>query len=123
MALPSERAVYGIYSTDAGQRIICRDILTEAEAKAYAEQPDTFFGVVKKQRPLTDPMELYDFFFSSYGKSDKEVLLRLMENRPDIESLRALPRRELAQIYCESLVYGVMEHSGSSGTGGGGDPQ
>jgi hypothetical protein len=46
-----------------------------------------------------------------------------MENRPDIESLRALPQRELAEIYCQSLVYGLMERSGTSDAGGGGDPQ
>ena len=79
--------------------------------------------MVKKQRPLTDPIELYDFLFSSYGKSPKDVLLRLMERRPDIGSLRALPQRELAEIYCESLVHGITERSSNAGAGGGGDPQ
>lgn len=117
VVLPSEQAVYGIYRTETGQRMVCRGALTEDEAKAYAEQPDTFFGVIKKQTPLTDPMEFYDFFFSSYGNSTKEVLLNLMGNRLDIESLRALPQGELAEIYCESLVYGVLERTAQTPQG------
>ncbi len=31
------------------------------------------------------PIELYDFFFESYGRSSKEMLLNLMSNRPDID--------------------------------------
>jgi hypothetical protein len=115
VVLPSEQSAYGIYRTDAGQRIICRDTLTPAEAKAYADQPDTFFGVIKKATPLDDPMELYDFFFETYGKSPKETLLNLMSNRPDAEALQLLPQSELAEIYCEGLVNGVLMRSGSSG--------
>jgi hypothetical protein len=53
-------------------------------------------------------MKLFDFFFGSYGKSPKETLLKLLGNRPDIEALKDLPQKELAEIYCERLVYGVM---------------
>jgi hypothetical protein len=114
VVLPSEQAVLGIYRTEAGQRFIYRDTLSEAEAKAYAEQPDTFFGVVKKQTPIDDPMELYAVFFGSYSKSSKEMLLDLMSNRPGVESLRLLPQRELAEIYCESLVNGMLQRTGQS---------
>jgi hypothetical protein len=111
VVLPSEQAVYGFYQTATGQSIVCRDTLTEAEAKAYAEQPDTFFGVVKKQTPLKEPMELFDFFFDTYGKSTREVLLNFMSGHPDIESLRNLPQKDLAEIYCESLVYALLQRT------------
>jgi len=112
VVVPSEQAAYGIYRTDVGQRIVCMDTLTEPESRAYAEQPDTFFGVMKRQTPINDPLELYDFFFDSYGKSTKDALFGLMSNRPDIESLRSLPQSELSAIYCEGLVHGVLGHIG-----------
>lgn len=108
VVLPSEKSVYGIYRTDAGERVVCTNQLTDAEAQAYAEQPDTFFGVIKRQSGINDPLELFDFFFESYGKSPKETLLRLMADRADISSLQALSQRELAEIYCEGAVYAVL---------------
>ena len=112
VALPTEKSVYGIYRTAAGQRVICTSPLTEAEAQAYAEQPESFFGVIKRQSAINDPLDLYDFFFESYGKSSKEDLLRLMAGRPDAASLAALSQRELAEIYCESAVSAVLASQG-----------
>jgi hypothetical protein len=53
-------------------------------------------------------LELYDFFFESYGKSTREQLLQFMATRPDLAAIENLPREELAEIYCEGLVYGVL---------------
>jgi hypothetical protein len=110
VVIASEKAVHGIYSTADGRGLMCKDTLTEDELRAYAEHPDTFFGVVKNHHENIgkDPMKLFDFFYGSYGKSPKEALLRLLGNRPDIEVLRDLTQKDLAEIYCEGLVYGVM---------------
>jgi hypothetical protein len=107
VAVPSERSIYGIYRTESAQ-FTCTIPMTEAEAAAYTENPDTFFGVIKRAEPLQTPMELYDLFFESYGKSTREKLLQFMASRPDFAALQRLSREELAEMYCEGLVYGVL---------------
>ena len=51
---------------------------------------------------------LYDWFYSKYGRAPKEILLELMRNDADIEGLRQLSRRELAELYCQRLVYSAV---------------
>ena len=104
------RNVCGIYRTDDGQRVICTTSMTEAEWRAYEEHPDTFFGVIKHQGSVKDPLERYDSFLESYGGQSKERLLKLLADfgSPDVEALAALPRGELAKVYCERLVNATM---------------
>jgi hypothetical protein len=108
VAVPSERRIYGIYRSDAGQRFICTNPMTDAEALAYADNPDTFFGVVQQTGSITDPVDLYLWFRKSHAHLSRETLLERMAGRPDIETLRGLPREELAEILCEALASGVI---------------
>jgi hypothetical protein len=108
VVLPTEKSIYGIYRTENGERAVCKQPMSEAEAKAYAENPDTFFGVVKSVTKISDPLELYDRFLATYGTSSRDDLLRFLAERPDIESLQSLSQKELAETYCEGLVYATM---------------
>ncbi len=117
VAVPSEKSMYGIYRTDAGERFICTNKMTDPEAKAYAEDPDTFFGVVERTGGLKDPIDTYLWFLESCSKSTKDDLLRSMSARPDIEKLRLLPREELAEILAESLAYGVLARGQAAKSG------
>jgi hypothetical protein len=67
VAIPTERKVHCIYRSQDGQRFHVTGPMTDAEVAAYAEHPDTFFGTVKPQRKANGPLELFDFFFESYG--------------------------------------------------------
>jgi hypothetical protein len=58
------------------------------------------------QRPVFQ--ELYDWFYSRYGRAPKETLLGLMRDDVDIERLRQLSQRELAEFYCQGLVYSAV---------------
>ena len=51
---------------------------------------------------------LYDYFYSRYGRVPKETLLELMGHDLDIERLRQLSQRELAEFYCQGLVYSAV---------------
>lgn len=117
LAMPSERRMYGIYEKATGGQIICHSPMTEEEARAYGEHPDTFFGVVKKQGPARTPLELFDFFFESYGRLPKDKLLKLMASRPDIRELQALTQRDLAEIYCEAMASAVPGMASQQGAG------
>ena len=58
------------------------------------------------QRPVLQ--ELYDLFYRRYGRAPKETLLELMGDDVDIERLRQLSQRELAEFYCQGLVYSAV---------------
>ena len=55
------------------------------------------------QRPVLQ--ELYDLFYRRYGRASKETLLNLLREDVDSERLRQLSQRELAESYCQGLVY------------------
>jgi len=52
--------------------------------------------------------ELYDSFYRRYGTIPKETLLELMRSDVEIERLRQLSQRELAEFYCQGLVYSAI---------------
>jgi hypothetical protein len=58
------------------------------------------------QRPILQ--ELYDLFYRRYGKVPKETLLQLMRGDVEVERLRQLSQRELAESYCQGLVYSAV---------------
>jgi hypothetical protein len=58
------------------------------------------------QRPVLQ--ELYDLFYRRYGRASKETLLNLLREDVDSERLRQLSQRELAEFYCQGLVYSAV---------------
>ena len=58
------------------------------------------------ERPILQ--ELYDLFYRRYGKVPKETLLQLMRGDVEVERLRQLSQRELAESYCQGLVYSAV---------------
>jgi hypothetical protein len=72
--------------------------------------------VIKPAAPLQTPLQLYDFLFETYGKSTRQDLLRFLENRTGIEELGKLSCEELAEIYCEGLVYTTMARTNAQNT-------
>jgi len=58
------------------------------------------------QRPVFQ--RLYDWFYRRYGRAPKQTLLQLMGEEVDIERLRQLSQRELAESYCQRLVYSAV---------------
>jgi hypothetical protein len=52
--------------------------------------------------------ELYDYFYCRYGRAPKETLLELMGDDADIERLGRVSQRELAEFYCQRLVYSAV---------------
>jgi len=107
--LETEKKVYGIYRTAAGQQLICTNPISEEELIAYRRQPDTFFGVTLRQtRKAKDPLDLFDFFYESYKSTPRERLLEFVKNRPDFVVLQKLDDKELLISYCEGLVYSAM---------------
>jgi len=89
--------------------------LSDAELKAYRQHPDTFFGVSRPvPAEMKGPVDLYDFFHSSYKDTPKERLLELMSNHADKDALTALDQEELANRYSESLANAVIARADSN---------
>jgi hypothetical protein len=103
--LPSKSEVTGVYRVPDGTQIIATSPLSADELAAYNRHPDTFFGAYLRQgRKADSPLDLFDFFLDSYGKTSKEGLLKLMEKHHDVDSLRSLSQSELAAVYCERMA-------------------
>jgi hypothetical protein len=60
-------------------------------------------------RPLTKPLEWFDFFAQTYMTAKKETLLEWMKDHPDIESLRTKPQKEVAEIYCDRMAASIWQ--------------
>ena len=58
------------------------------------------------QRPVLQ--QLYDYFYCRYGRAPKETLLEMIGDDVDTERLRQLSQRELAEFYCQGLVYSAV---------------
>lgn len=106
--MEQEKAAYGVFRTEDGKNLMARCPLTDDELAAYREHPETFFGVLKSNpKPITDPLELYDWFFAQYRNTPKEKLVEFMGESASA-AMRELPQSELARLYCESLVNSIM---------------
>ena len=104
-----EKLVYGAYLLEDGTRAILTCPVSDQEIEAYRKYPDTFFGVPRHQgRKIDDPLELYDFFYDVYKKTNRDRLLEFMKSWPNFEEIQKLSDKELAETYCESLVYAAM---------------
>lgn len=97
-----ERKAYCALSFPNGRAIMCTWPLSDAEMAAWKKYPDTFFGVVgQRTTKANDPLDLYDFFLSSYKATPKERLLELLAGSPDIAFLKEKDQATLASIYAE----------------------
>jgi hypothetical protein len=113
VVMETEKKAHGIYKLPNGQTILASCPLTDDELAAYHKYPDTFFGVYKPHtNGIHDPLELYDFLLDFYSKTPKEILLGFLKNAQDYQQLQNLTQKELAAIYCERLVYGIMNKAG-----------
>ena len=104
------RLAWGVYSLETGQQVIATSPMTDAEVQVYRQYPDTFFGtLMPAARRSKTPIDLYDFFFSTYQHTPKERLLEFLAGAPDMERLNKLSQEELAKHYCEWLTYGALK--------------
>ncbi|WP_244851823.1 hypothetical protein [Caballeronia sp. SL2Y3] len=105
----AERKAYCGLSFEDGTSAICTWDLSDAEMTAWRRHPDTFFGTVEQRTTKVEtPLELYDFFLSSYSKTSKDRLLELMVASPDIDDLRGLEQSKLASVYAERCANSVL---------------
>jgi len=114
VVMEKEKSAFGVYKLSDGKQEMFSCPLTDEELAAYRKYPDTFFGVDKPHTRggITDPLDLYDWFFNCYGQTPKERLLELMKNYPDYQYLQTLSHEELASVYCERLVYATLQRTG-----------
>jgi hypothetical protein len=113
--MEAELKAYCGLSFDDGTAVICSWELSEGEMAAWRRHPDTFFGTLEQRRTKAEtPLELYDFFLSSYSKTPKERLLELMAGAPDISELHTLEQSVLASIYAERCTNSVLAKSSVS---------
>jgi hypothetical protein len=99
------REALGTYRLTDGKRIHCTVPLSNAEMAAYARSPETFFGTIKHlSKGIKEPLEAFDFVYETYSKSTREKLLEFMADWLQIEHLRKLDQKELAEFYAATVA-------------------
>ena len=100
-----ERKAMCSLKLEDGQRILASFDLTTEEMSAYRRHPETFFGVHISQATKADnPIELYDWFLSVYGKTPKDKLLELLKGHPEYHTFASKEQPELAAVYSEAMA-------------------
>lgn len=104
-----DKAMCAFFDRATGRAWLGTFPMTPEELADYRDHPDTYFGVHQKQgRKVETSIELFDFFFDSYKDTPRHRLLELLANAPDIDELRKLDQRDLAEIYSERQTYGAI---------------
>lgn len=111
--LEEQKLAFCLFELPNGTNTLANLPLTETELAAYRGHRDTFFGQYnpRPKKPMTDPLELYDWLYQTSSGTTKEHLLEQMKDAPDFDRLKDLPRDELLSIRCERMAYGVMQAS------------
>src|SRR5690606_30417176 len=72
----AKKRVIKIYVLENGNNVMATCPISDEELSAYRKHPDTFFGVYKQaNRQANNAVDLYDFFYETYSKTSKELLL------------------------------------------------
>lgn len=112
IVVPEWRQAVGFLRLPDERRVQVRLDLTENELHAWKQHPETFFGELRPHNPpAKNPMDLYEFFFSSYKDTPREKLLEFMASHEDIEQLRTLNQPELAKQYAYRTAVAVCRQS------------
>ncbi len=115
VASPESARAIGVYRLADGTQVLATNPVTKSEDAAYRRHPETFFGTITRSaHRANDPLDLYDFFFETYGGAPREQLMDLMKEEADIEELSGSTREELAILYCERMVEAAFRHAGLS---------
>ena len=103
------------FRLDDGRNVTAFTQLSEAEASAYRQHPETFFGTyIDPGTRAEDALDLFEFFYKAYEKAPRERILGFLEAAPDFEELKHLPTNELLLVMCERWVASAMSQSAGS---------
>lgn len=113
VVVPDWKAASCVVCTDDQKRFMVQIPLTDEEMQAYAQHPETFFGVIDRNagRPMArTALDWFNFLWETYSRSPKERLLEFMTQARDIERLKRMSQEELATEYCSRLAGSMMQH-------------
>ncbi len=112
IVVPEWRQAVGFLRMPDERRLSVRWDLTDHELHAWEQHPETFFGELRPHHPQAkSPMDLYEFFWSSYSATPKEKLLEFMASDPNIEQLSTMSQQDLAKTYCYRSAVAICQQS------------
>lgn len=105
VVVEQQKTAFCVYRLTTGQHVTVTVPLSERELAIYRRSPETFFGVVKHVgKGIKEPMDAYDFVFTSYSKTPKERLLEFMAGWPEFNELNSMTQEELAKHYSARIA-------------------
>jgi hypothetical protein len=103
IVVESEKAIYVTVNDAEGRGCILTEAITDGQLADYRAHPDAYFGkVVRPQKKIETPYELFEFFmYANRGLSRADLLKRLNGRVSNIDEI---PDDELLAVYCEGMV-------------------
>jgi hypothetical protein len=106
VVLEEQQIAYYAVTFDDDRSAIFTMPLSAEEMGAWRRHPDTFFGVVGRQKAqVSGVLEMYDALYESFKGESKERLLEFMAHAPDFEELAKLGQPQLASIHAERMTH------------------
>ena len=101
--LEEEKSVMVGVSCPDGKSYLLKEQVSDAQMADYRAHPDAYFGqIVRPQKGIKSPHDMFDFLMHAYADMNREDLLRHMAGRvPDADTMDT---DQLRAIYCEGLV-------------------
>lgn len=113
IVVPNRKAASCFICTKDQKRFMAQIPLADEELQAYAQHPETFFGMIDHNatRPTArTALDCFNFFWESCSNTPKDKLLELMVQDQDIERLKQMSQEEVATEYCARMAERMMQH-------------
>jgi hypothetical protein len=101
--LEAEKSVMVGVSCVDGKSYLLKEPVSDAQLADYRAHPDAYFGeIVRPQKGLKTPKDMFDFFMHAYAEMSREELLGHLQGR--VPGAATMHTDQLRAIYCEGMV-------------------
>jgi hypothetical protein len=101
--LEAEKSVTDAISCPDGKSYLLKESVSDAQLADYRAHPDAYFGqIVRPQKGIKSPQDMFEFFMHAYAEMPRDQLLKHMNGR--VPSAGTMDTDQLRAIYCEGLV-------------------
>lgn len=102
MVEPEKCAMVAVHCPD-GKSCLLKEPVSDAQLADYRAHSDAYFGdIVRPQKKVETPQDMFEFFMHAYAEMPREDLLgHLIGKVPEAETMET---DRLRAIYCEAMV-------------------
>lgn len=116
VVMEADRIATCIYQLEDGKQIIASTPLSDAELRAYARHPTTFFGQLDPSagRTITDPLEMFMWLLDTHKVLSRAQLLERLSGWEMGIDIKDLPTQDLLELYVEGMTHSLWKDQASA---------